>query len=84
MRTFGGILGSPATTGKRACRGTYPIDRPGTQEWTMIRKLILVLAAAGIYLAVKRGLELQARQTKDRAAEAQWANEGGANSPPSL
>ena len=50
----------------------------------MIRRALLLLAMAAIYVAIKRSLQYGARQGKDHAAEAQWANEGGANAPPTV
>jgi hypothetical protein len=50
----------------------------------MIRKAFLLLAVASIYIVIKRSLQSRAQQQKDQAADAQWANEGGANSPSSL
>ena len=46
----------------------------------MIRRALLLLAIAGIYVAIKRNLQRSTPPVKD-AAEAQWANEGGANAP---
>jgi hypothetical protein len=45
----------------------------------MIRKGLLLLALAGIYVAITRRRVTAARL--DHAAEAQWANEGGASAP---
>jgi hypothetical protein len=50
----------------------------------MIRRALLLLAIAGIYLAIKRTLRNTAQPVKDVAADAQWANEGGANAPSSV
>lgn len=47
----------------------------------MIRRALLLLAIAGIYVAIKRNLQRSTPPVKDAAAEAQWANEGGANAP---
>ena len=47
----------------------------------MIRRALLLLAMAGIYVAIKRSRPTDVRPAKDHAAEAQWANEGGANAP---
>jgi hypothetical protein len=47
----------------------------------MIRRALLLLAMAGIYVAIKSSLQKNSQPAKDHAAEAQWANEGGANSP---
>jgi hypothetical protein len=45
----------------------------------MIRKGLLLLALVGIYVAITRR-RLTATGL-DHAAEAQWANEGGASAP---
>jgi len=50
----------------------------------MIRRVLLLLAMAGIYVATRRSLQYEIRPAKDNAAEAQWANEGGANAPASV
>jgi hypothetical protein len=47
----------------------------------MIRRALLLLAMAGIYVAIKRNFRNAAQPVKDVAADAQWANEGGANAP---
>jgi hypothetical protein len=47
----------------------------------MIRRALLLLAMAGIYVAIKRSLQPQAPLAEDPSAEAQWTNEGGANAP---
>jgi hypothetical protein len=46
----------------------------------MIRRALLLLALAGVYVAITRRRQT-ARLAKDHAAEAQWANEGGASAP---
>jgi hypothetical protein len=50
----------------------------------MIRRALLLLTLAGIYLALKRGGQKDALPATDHAADAQWANEGGANAPASV
>jgi hypothetical protein len=50
----------------------------------MIRRVLLLLAMVGIYAAIKRSLQTEVRPAKDHAADAQWANEGGANAPASV
>jgi hypothetical protein len=50
----------------------------------MIRRALLLLPIAGIYVAIKRSLRNDGRQAKDHAAEAQWANDGGANAPATI
>jgi hypothetical protein len=50
----------------------------------MIRRALLLLAMAGIYAAITRRRQTRARLVEDRAAEAQWANEGGASAPATL
>jgi hypothetical protein len=47
----------------------------------MIRRALLLLAMAGIYVAIKRSLQRQVPPAKESSAEAQWTNEGGANAP---
>ena len=49
------------------------------QEKEMIGRALLLLAMAGIYVAIRLSRQTEVRQVKDHAAEAQWANEGGAN-----
>jgi hypothetical protein len=50
----------------------------------MIRRALLLLAMAGIYVAIRRSLQNEVPSAKDNAAEAQWVNEGGANAPASV
>jgi hypothetical protein len=50
----------------------------------MIRGALLLLTMAGIYVAIKIARQTEMRPVKDHAAEAQWANEGGANAPASV
>ena len=50
----------------------------------MIRRALLLLAMAGIYLAIKRSNQRLSQPAMDRAADAQWANEGGAHAPSSI
>ncbi len=50
----------------------------------MIRRALLLLTLAGIYIAVKRNAAKTAELTTDHAADAQWANEGGGNAPTSV
>jgi hypothetical protein len=50
----------------------------------MIRRILLLLAMAGIYLAIQRSMRTQMERDENHSAEAQWANEGGANSPVTL
>ena len=46
----------------------------------MIRRALVLLIMAGVYVAIRRGLQTdEVRPAKDNTAEAQWANEGGAN-----
>jgi hypothetical protein len=47
----------------------------------MIRRALLLLVMAGIYVAIRRSLQHGGPPGKDHGAEAQWANEGGANAP---
>lgn len=46
-----------------------------------MRRALLLLAMAGIYVAIRRNRQNPARPAKDAAADARWANEGGANAP---
>jgi hypothetical protein len=51
----------------------------------MIRRAIVLLAAAGVYILIKRTLERMTSDGPDEhRAEAEWANEGGQNSPASV
>jgi hypothetical protein len=50
----------------------------------MIRRALLLLAIAGIYVAIKRSRRNDGPQAKDHVAEAQWANDGGANAPATI
>lgn len=50
----------------------------------MIRRALLLLAIAGIYVLVKRNAKTPTPHPSDRAADARWANEGGANAPTSV
>jgi uncharacterized protein (UPF0333 family) len=50
----------------------------------MILRALLFLAMAGIYVAIKRSNQKLPQPTMDRAADAQWANEGGAHAPSSV
>jgi uncharacterized iron-regulated membrane protein len=50
----------------------------------MIKRALLLLAAAGIYVWARRRQERMALAIKDeRSAESEWANEGGRNPPAS-
>lgn len=49
----------------------------------MFRRGLLLIALAGIYVMGKRIAQNSALRKSDRVAEAQWANEGGGNGPPS-
>jgi hypothetical protein len=50
----------------------------------MLRRALLLLAMAGIYVVIKRGAQKPLQAAADLAADAQWANEGGAHAPASL
>lgn len=50
----------------------------------MIRRTLLLIAAAAVYIAVTRKRRRDATRETDHEAEAQWANEGGANAPASV
>jgi hypothetical protein len=47
----------------------------------MIRGALFILALAGIYLIAKSTRNQTGPRQEDHAADAQWANEGGGNSP---
>jgi hypothetical protein len=47
----------------------------------MIRQALLLLAVAGIYVAMKHNRQNAKQPVEDKAADAQWANEGGNNAP---
>jgi hypothetical protein len=49
----------------------------------MIRRALLLVAIAALYVAYKRrGREII--RTEDQRDDARWANEGGANAPSSV
>jgi len=56
----------------------------------MIRRAIILLLMAGVYVAIKRHAESRGhaesrtRPNHDHGADSQWANEGGANAPASV
>jgi hypothetical protein len=51
----------------------------------MFKRAIVLLSLAAIYIWMTRHRDaLAARQQDDHAAEAEWANEGGQNAPPSV
>jgi hypothetical protein len=51
----------------------------------MIRRALLLLTIAGIYIALKKRHDQNAkRPANEHAADANWANEGGANAPASV
>ena len=50
----------------------------------MFRRAFLLLAMAGIYVAIRRSLEAEVPRAIDQRAEAQWANEGGDHTPVSI
>ncbi len=50
----------------------------------MLRRALLVLTLAGLYIAVKQLKGKQTTVATDRAAEDEWANEGGATQPASV
>ncbi len=50
----------------------------------MIRRALLLLAIAGIYMLVKRNGKALTPHPSDREADSRWANEGGANAPTSV
>jgi hypothetical protein len=49
----------------------------------MIRRALLLIALAALYISVTRRRRAGEREP-DHSAEAQWANEGGANAPASV
>jgi hypothetical protein len=50
----------------------------------MLRRALLLLAVAAIYMAIKNNRQNPKQPSADKAADAQWANEGGANAPASV
>lgn len=50
----------------------------------MIRKVIFLVSVAAIYVVVKRIAEAAELRALDQTADADWANEGGANVPSSV
>ena len=50
----------------------------------MIRRALLLLAIAAVYVVVKRNAKTPSTRPSDRAADARWENEGGANAPTSV
>jgi hypothetical protein len=49
----------------------------------MIKRTLLLLAIAGIYIWIRRNQQSAAPvKEAERAAESEWANEGGANPSP--
>ena len=49
----------------------------------MIRRALLLITLAAIYIAIKRSGRTK-EPSVDHESEAQWANEGGANAPASV
>lgn len=47
----------------------------------MIRRALVLISIAALYVAIKRAAEKNREQPVDHDSEAQWANEGGANAP---
>ena len=47
----------------------------------MIRRALLLVTLAALYIAMKRNATKVSVSKTDREADAQWANEGGANAP---
>lgn len=51
----------------------------------MIKRALVVLAMAGIYVWIRRQQQRLAQVAEpEHAAEADWANEGGANPAPTV
>jgi len=50
----------------------------------MIRRAILLVTLAAIYIAYKRSRLNAEAPSADHDSDAQWANEGGANAPASV
>jgi hypothetical protein len=50
----------------------------------MIRRALLLLTLAGIYIVYKRSRRVPSSSHEDHVSDAQWANEGGANAPASV
>ena len=60
-----------------------PFDR-SFREIMMIRRAILLVTLAAIYIAYKRSRLNAEAPSADHDSDAQWANEGGANAPASV
>ena len=51
----------------------------------MFKRALLLLAMAGIYIWIRRQQDAgDSPKNTDHSAEAEWANEGGANPAPSV
>jgi hypothetical protein len=50
----------------------------------MIRRALLLVTLAAIYIAYKRSRSSALAPGADQVVDAQWANEGGANVPASV
>ncbi len=50
----------------------------------MIRRALLLLTMAGIYVAIRRSSHRVSQAAMDRTADARWSNEGGAHAPSDL
>jgi len=44
----------------------------------------MLVTLAAVYIAYKRSQKAKVTEATDRASDAQWANEGGANAPASV
>jgi len=50
----------------------------------MIRRVLLLLTIAAVYVAFQRSRNNARQRAADHEAEAEWANEGGANASGSV
>lgn len=50
----------------------------------MIRRVLLILTIAAVCVAFQRSRNNARQRAADHAAEAEWANEGGANASDSV
>jgi hypothetical protein len=46
-----------------------------------MKRTLLLLAIAGICMVIKQSAKKSSQPATDRAADARWANEGGAHAP---
>jgi hypothetical protein len=63
--------------------GAYSINAPTISDTLMIKRALLLIAMVGVYAWMRRRRrDDMATKKDDRAAEAEWANEGGRIPPP--